>query len=184
MGNFYTNYTVRSTDQAAVASALSGRSAMITPVLNGSLVVFDEESDSQSPGVLTELGARLSKSLRCPVLAILNHDDDILVYELHESGVKTDAYCSAPGYFGGEDAPPSGGDARKLCAAFGSAKIDEVAAILHPPDGERPTFAVQQHAALVDALATSSYGVGMGFTYVASGELPEDLSEEDLVTVE
>src|SRR5262245_28249420 len=102
MGNFYTNYTLRGPSQQAVAAALSGRTAIVTPASNGAVVVFDEESDSQDSHAIAQLGAHLSQTLNCPVLAVLNHDDDILFYQLYEGGAQTDQYCSAPGYFSGE----------------------------------------------------------------------------------
>jgi hypothetical protein len=43
MGNFYTNYTLRGPSQSAVAAALAGRSAIVTPKQDGSIIVFDEQ---------------------------------------------------------------------------------------------------------------------------------------------
>ena len=77
MGNFYTNNTLRGPSQQAVAAALAGRSAIVTPAQDGCVVVFDEASDEQNQEVITELAARLSREFDCPVLAVLNHDDDI-----------------------------------------------------------------------------------------------------------
>lgn len=78
MGNFYVNYTVRSEDQATVVKALAGRNAFITPPSKGAIVVFDEAADSQDPDVIMAPGVHLSRELGSPVLAVLNHDDDIL----------------------------------------------------------------------------------------------------------
>ena len=181
MGSFYTNYTLRGPNQQAVAAALSGRSAVVTPALDGCIVVYDEQSDDQDSSVVSQLGARLSGALNCPVLAIINHDDDVLFYQLFERGAATDEYCSAPGYFSGEETPPSGGDARKLCNAFGASSIEEVNSILHPPDEELPTFALEQHEALVRALGLPAYAVAVGFTYISRGEIPEGLSDSDLL---
>ena len=47
MGNFYTSYRLRGPTQEAVAAALKGRSAIMTPTENDCTVVFDEESDDQ-----------------------------------------------------------------------------------------------------------------------------------------
>jgi hypothetical protein len=90
MGNFYTNYTLRGPSQQAVAAALAGRAAFVTPAHNGSVVVFDEKSESQDLGAIAEFAARLSREFDCPVLALLNHDDDILWYQLYLSGELTD----------------------------------------------------------------------------------------------
>jgi len=99
MGNFYTNYTLRGPDQQAVAKALAGRSAIVTPAQDGCVVVFDERSDEQEQEVITELAASLSREFGCPVLAVVNHDDDIFWYQLYVSGELADEYDSSPGYF-------------------------------------------------------------------------------------
>ena len=57
MGNFYTNYTLRGPSQAAVATALAGRFAIVTPAQNGCVVVFDEVSDHQDQKVITKLAS-------------------------------------------------------------------------------------------------------------------------------
>ena len=128
MGNFYTNYTLKGPSQQAVVAALAGRSAIITPAQNGCVVVFDEQSDEQDSTVITELASRLSRELRCPVLAVLNHDDDVFWYQLYLSGELADEYDSSPGYFDPsvEPSAPAGGDAEKLCSAFGAASAAAV----------------------------------------------------------
>ena len=83
MGNFYTNYTLRGPSQQAVAAALAGRSAIVTHEQDGCVVVFDEASEDQGQEVITGLASRLSRELSCPVLAVLNHDDDIFWYQLY-----------------------------------------------------------------------------------------------------
>ncbi|MFN7138742.1 MAG: DUF433 domain-containing protein [Limisphaerales bacterium] len=187
MGNFYTNYTLKGPSQKAVAGALAGRSAVVTPEQDGCVVVFDEESDDQNSAVITELASRLSRELHCPVLAVLNHDDDILWYQPHVSGELLDEYDSTPGYFNGsaELSTPSGGDAQKLCKAFGATAVADVESILRKSsfDVGGYTFAVERHADLVRALAIPSSGVGAGFRYVAGGNLPEGLNENSMMKV-
>jgi hypothetical protein len=122
MGNFYTNYTLRGPNQGAVAEALAGRNAIVTPAQDGCVVAFDEQSDDQDSAVINEVASRISRDLCCPVLAVINHDDDILLYQLYLSGEVADEYDSSPGYFdpAAEPSAPAGGDAQKLCTAFGS----------------------------------------------------------------
>src|SRR6187455_1673439 len=98
MGNFYVNYTLRGPEPETVAAALTGRSAIVTPQDNRSVVVFDAEAESQDLGVFDAVGRRLSTELKCPVLAVLNHDDDVLLYRLFENGRLVDEYNSAPAY--------------------------------------------------------------------------------------
>jgi len=187
MGNFYTNYTLRGPSQQEVAKALAGRSAIVTPAQGGCVVVFDERSEEQDDKVIAALAARLSRDFGCPVLAVLNHDDDILWYQLYLDGTLADTYDSSPGYFNPSAKPsaPAGGDARKLCNAFGAAKVAEVEAILRKSSlgGEGYVFAVDRHADLARDLGIPPFGVGVGFNDIADGELPDGLDEDDLITV-
>jgi hypothetical protein len=91
-----------------------------------------------------------------------------------------DEYNSSPDYFeGGEDARgPTGGNARMLCKAFGSTNVDRVEQILR---GEGYAFALERHAELCQALGLPDFSVGAGYNYVSEGELPGELSEENLV---
>lgn len=185
MGNFYTNYTLRSPSPQAIVSALAGRSAIVTPAQDGCVVVFDEESEEQDTEIISRLASRLSSDLQCTVLAVLNHDDDIFWYQLHQSGELADEYDSSPGYFDEEEEPsaPAGGDAQKLCSAFGSSAVAEVESILRKSsfDEDGYTFEFERHTDLVRALGIPSFGVGAGFEYVSRGELPEGLDEDSLV---
>jgi hypothetical protein len=187
MGNFYVNYTIRGPSQQAVAKALAGRSAVVTPQQKGCVVVFDEESDTQNREVISGLAQDLSRELRCPVLVVLNHDDDILWYQLYVSGDLADEYDSCPGYFdpAAEPSSPEGGDAQKLCTVFGSNEVSEVERILRKSsfDEDIYAFAVQRHAALAQALGLPDFAVGAGYRYVSDGEIPEGLSEDDLLRV-
>jgi len=187
MGNFYTNFTLKGPSQQAVADALSGRSAVVTPAQDGCIVVFDEQSDGQDSGVITELASGLSRKLHCPVLAVLNHDDDILWYQLYLSGKLADQYDSSPGYFDASAKPsaPAGGDAQKLCSAFGAGSAAEVESILRKSSFDEGgyTFAVERHADLVRSLGIPDFGVGTGFRSITDGELPEGLDEDSILTV-
>lgn len=189
MGNFYVNYTLSGPGQQAVAAVLAGRPAIVTPAQEGCLVVFDEESDGQNDEIIAELATRLSGRLKCPLLAVMNHDDGILWFQLYLNGELVDEYTSAPGYFETEDedaatAEPEGGDAQKLCAAFGCNAVAEVEKILREgsvASGGDYTFEVERHGDLTAALGIPSFGVGAGFQAVVNGELPEELSEQELI---
>jgi hypothetical protein len=188
MGNFYTNYTLRGPSQFAVAAAMTGRTALITPVQAGCVVVFDELSEVQDAESMAELASTLSRRFRCPVFGIANHDDDILCYQLYQAGAREDEYDSCPNFFDpdAEPAPPAGGDATKLCAAFGCDNVVEVEGILRRSgwDEEGYTFEVERHQDLVLALGLPAYGVGAGYLYVSRGELPDGLASGDLLRVE
>jgi hypothetical protein len=186
MGNFYTNYTLKGPSQQAVASALIGRKAIVTPDHNGCVIVFDEQSDEQDSKVIGSLASLLSGRLSCPVLAVLNHDDDILWYQLYEDGKLSDEYDSTPGYFEAtEPSAPTGGDARRLCSLFGAGDPAAVEAILRKSlfDEGGYAFAFQRHADLVGALALPELGIGACFRSFDDPcfEFPDGLSKKDLV---
>ena len=183
MGSFYTNATVRHGDVDAVVAALAarGRSAFVSPVGNDCVVVFDEGTEEQDTAEIARFALPLSKRLRCAVLVVLVHDDDMLYYVLFESGRMTDEYNSRPGYFDDDDRPPEGGAARALAAAFDArARAGEVERVLHRNEYG---FETERHAALVEALGLPVAAVGTGFRYIEAGELPEGLAAEDLRTV-
>ncbi|HEV2328497.1 MAG TPA: hypothetical protein VGY56_06890 [Verrucomicrobiae bacterium] len=183
MGNFYTNYTLRGPSQQSVANALAGRPAIVTREQDGCVVVFDQESDKQDEEIIAELASRLSGQFQCPLLAVLNHDDDMLWYQLYLSGELVDEYNSTPAYFEGDASGPEGCDPKKLCAAFGSEAGTELEGILRKPSAERSgyIFAFERHADLAGVLGIPSFGVGASFEAVSNGHLPDELTEHDLI---
>lgn len=178
MGNFYTNVTLKTSDREAVAAALRRvrRSAMVTPADGGCVVVYDKASDEQDPEVLKAVAAQLADACDCPALAVMNHDDSVLLCTLYERGKLVDEYNSAPGFFDGDAAKgPAGGDAKRLCEAFGStADAPEVERILRAGPG-KVTFETDRHEALVQALGISRFAVGTGYNGLAHGDFPEGL---------
>src|SRR5262245_39868131 len=130
MGSFYTSHILRGPSQDQVLDWLEQRPAYVSVTEAGNTVVLDAACESQDGEELAGLAARLSGEFQCPVLALLNHDDDIFYFELYEGGKKTDEYNSSPGYFEGDPkAGPSGGDAARLARIFGvtdSARVERV----------------------------------------------------------
>jgi hypothetical protein len=185
MGNFYTNCTLRGVTQRAAADVLGGRACVVTPVDKGTVVVFDEESDEQDRQVIASLAAELSGKLRCSLLVVMNHDDDVLWYQLYADGRLVDEYDSSPGYFDSDAEPsaPSGGDAVKLCLAFDSSNEAEVDRVLRKSsfDDDGFVFAFQRHAALVSALGISVFGVGTAYASFDGGMLPEGLAVDGVM---
>ncbi len=139
MGNFYTNITLRGPGRDAVLDILRGdkRYAYVSQTRDFFSVVYDSETEGQDEAVLCRLAELLSRKLACPALAVLNHDDDVLIYHLYVRGEKVDSYDSAPGYFSGELTRPSGGNVAALIEAF-SAPCDPqtlAAILMHSPTG-------------------------------------------------
>jgi hypothetical protein len=184
MGNFYVNFSVRTADQQRIADALrrAGRVALVTAPDNDYIVIYDEEADSQATAPILKVGGLLSEVAQAPVLAMLNHDDDILCYWLFEQGQVTDSYNSRPDYFGeGEDegGAAQGGDVQRLCAAIQpSAIASEVEKILRA----KHVFAVEQHEKLARLLGLPSLSVGYGFEYAAE-ELEEEMGAGEMIRI-
>jgi hypothetical protein len=184
VGSFYTNITLREADAAKVAAALRGRSAFVASTATD-CVVFDAECEKQDPELLRSVGAHLSRSLRSPALAVMNHDDDVLVYMLFRKGKLLNEYNSNPGFF--EDGPdaPVGGDASKLCKALGCRDVARVAQVLQESnDTDRFVFASDRHLELVRALQLPEVAVGLGFDYLDRGETSPALDEVQLVRLD
>jgi len=179
MGNFYVNFTVHGSSGQRVVQALGERAAIVTPSRSGCVVAFDQEADSQDLSVLAAVGRGLSAQTSGPVLALLNHDDDVLFYELSVDGTLLDQYESA---LEGTRAP-TGGDAALLCDVFGAGDVQAVAQVLGAPrlGPGGYLFAVQRHDALVRALHLSTYAVGFGYRDVSQGNLPDGLDDADLL---
>lgn len=191
MGSFYTNITLRTDRHDDVVAALKdqGREAFVSRPQNGCVVVYDRECEEQDIEVLRKLADTLSSKLRCPALAVLNHDDDVLMYSLHENGKLVDEYNSSPGYFeSGPGEPPAGGDASRLARAFGVASTTDVEDVLHTPNGagsgEGYVFEAERHQELVEALGAPAIAVQAGFNYIEDGELPDDVDADTFTRVD
>jgi hypothetical protein len=184
VGNFYVNFTTRGPAREAVANCLRSakRKAFVGPPLDGMTVFFDEASDTQDDAVIKDLGKLASRELAAPVLAVLNHDDDILAYWLFEGGDIADEYNSCPGYFSGENETPVGGDAKKLCAAFGTPELaEQVDKALR---NEEYVFALDRHKELAELLRLPWPFVSMYFGCIKEGSVADGVSEKDLLAIE
>jgi len=187
VGNSYTNVTVRGAAQPALIEVLRelGRRAIVTPAVNGFTTVCDKESESQDHHIVGSVALTLSARLQCPTWAILNHDDDVLWYQLYDCGELADEYISSANWWDAESGPPPRGNAvqlSRLMGAPGNAKI--VQKILSRSSGIFGyLFAINRHSDLVKALGMPLYGVGSGHKYLSRGDLPEGLSAEDLARI-
>lgn len=181
MGSFYTNLTVRCDDQERVTGVLRslGRSAFISPAMDGMVVVYDEACEEQDPEELASLAADLSGELGAGVLGALNHDDDVLILFAAQGGEVVDTYNSCPAFFTGEGSEsPEGGDARVIAQAVSpNADTKALEAALRD---EELFLATERHEAIVQALGLPGVSVGFGFSYLEEGEFPEGLSPEEM----
>ena len=171
MGNFYTNIVIPEPTTDAVTAALerAGRSAFVAN--DGKVtIVYDEACDDQDLQELERLATTLAREVGRPALAVCNHDDDVLWYALADDrGV--DVYNSWPGYFDDGDETPEGGDARRLCAAFGVRDREgDVAALLEEPH-DRIGMEIDRHARLAELLEIPTDAALLGYRYLSRGEL-------------
>lgn len=169
MGNFYTNISLKTSNQQAIVDFMNEhrRRAFISPAENGYICVFDELCDNQDGYEISKLGKALSKHLNCAAISVLNHDDDIFWYQVYQNGKVLDEYNSTPGYFSGSSTPPQIGDPSILCEVFGVKGSHHLTEILE----SRSMFAMSTHEALADFLGLPAYSIGLGYTYIAQGDL-------------
>jgi hypothetical protein len=182
MGSFYTNIALYRVNQEELIDYLTqiDRLTWVSPVENDFTIVYDAESDEQNTTVLHDVTEQLSRQFQCPALAVLNHDDDLLWYELFDSGKFVDSYNSTPNLFDDEpDSEPSGGDAEMLCRLFqAQAQIAEVEAILRKPQGaEGYIFAWERHRDLAKAVGLPKFAVGLRYNHLEFGNLPQEYDE-------
>jgi hypothetical protein len=177
LGNFYTNLAIHGADPSRVTTAFRsrGRSAYVGPTANGTTMAYDEGTEAQDEAEITRLGTALSGDLDCPVLASLNHDDDILRYWLFRGGGLIDEYNSWPGCFtdGGDE--PFGGSAELLAEAFGVDAVAEIRSVLHQ---RRFAFAVQRHRALAGVLGIDPSFATLGYVEIRRGGLPQSVVQQ------
>src|SRR5262249_2983099 len=126
------------------------REALVTDAVNGVTFFYERAADQQREEDIVSVARTVSQDLHCHVLAVLNHDDDILLYWLFANGELLDRYNSSPSHFTDGDNTPTGGNAVELCAAFEvPAKVAEVEKALHHTCY---VFAHERHSALAELL--------------------------------
>lgn len=183
MGNFYVNYTCKGALRDAVVAALSGYEAFVV-FANDVTYITERATSEQDEQAIEKLASMLSQQLDRAVLAVLNHDDDVLKTWLAEKGEIMDRYNSNPGYGDGKEALPVGGDAEKIVKAFGGAKSKGLADVMHPKgEDDRYMFASDCHRDICIALGVPDVAVGFAYAYVGKGELPEFVEPDDIVSI-
>lgn len=194
MGNFYANIVLRKVAPDAVAALLSelGRKAYLTTQPAAVVCVYEERIDQQDLGELSDLCEQLSGKLQTVAWGVLNHDDDVLYFELWDRGECLDEYCSNPDFFaeagdedGGDEGaalPTEGGDGEALAEAFDVASHAEaIQAMLDRPDAFM--FAFEQHLRLGEQLGIPEDWLVAGFNSLSLGEIIPGLGPDGLLLV-
>jgi hypothetical protein len=166
MGSLYVSIALRTQSQKDVGRFLSalGRRAYVLPPSKGYVVVCDADCDEQDLGVIASLAQQLSSRFACVAFAVLNHDDDLLWYQLYSSGVLLDKYNSRPDIFSPSAEPheTSGGNASTLCEVFDKPnRRARVERILRSREYLEET---ERHADLAKALGFPTVHTQLGYS--------------------
>lgn len=168
MGNFYVNVTLKAERMAlkTMLDHIADRS-VIGPEADGWLTFSSAALEQQEQETIDAYGEGVSKHVAGPVIAALNHDDDILSIDVYEGGVRTATYNSCPGYF---SESPTEADLKPRLTnpdVFDALAPDAgISALLN----DRPVFAVEAHAAFAKAAGLPPETAGFGFRYAERGE--------------
>ena len=132
----------------------------------------------QGPSALTKLTV-------CSALAVLNHDDDVLWYQLYDGGKLADAYISSAAWWEDTSEPPPQGNPEILCRFMGvpgdQARVKRILARSSGVLGY--LFEIRRHEELLSALGQPLFAAGLGYKYASKGDLTTGLSEGQLFLV-
>lgn len=190
MGTLYTNITLKGPQAPDIIQELSnqGRSAFVSSSEDGLTTVYELDSDEGESSILQELAEDLSGYFGCPAFAVQTLDEETFCYWLYDDGQLLDTYSSPAPLLNskGTCSPKaSGGNPELLVQHLNlNASVEEIADTLLCPDQECGiTLAVDRHLSLVELLELPLCSVGFGFCDLDSGEFPEDLDEDDVLSV-
>ena len=147
-----------------------GRTAMITPAQQGSVVVFDALSESQDPDEIERLGAALAHELIVPVVAILIHDDDMMMLWVCMPRKVTASYGKT------FDAPVT---AYALSVALGNRLL--APALFLALANPFYIFQSARHRKIVRISGLNTWAVSTGYDYLSQNEFPEGLTSDMLL---
>ncbi len=167
MGNFYTNITLQDSDAQAVAAEMEALNRESYVFSNGYIcVVYDKESESQDTSILAALAETLATKRNTVAFAVLNHDDDVLWFQLYRRSELLTEYSSTGG-------PAT--NIRKLVDALGGSAL-RVWWLLKRPF----VFQIHRHQALNRIFRFPEASL-LGYTYVHRGERTDDMNEATML---
>ena len=161
MGSFYTQVLVRNADEHRCAEVMRTlrRSSYVIPPQNNVSVVCDKESEDQNIDTLDSLAFTLSSKLSTSAVAVLNHDDDWLIFRLFNDGK------FVGGVQVGHTPLSLRGPISKLRNLLNprATLLPLYVALLRPR-----IFQLQRHADIVDLLGLPQRSVGVGYKYIST----------------
>lgn len=169
MGNFYTNITVRAPLEEACSLLSSLRREAFVGAADGFSIVCDRETDrTHDLDALASLAMTISRRLTGPALAVLNHDDDVLLFGLYEDGALA---CE----WGGSTATSKRVFVERVQRAMGTSPVARSRST-----GRRwwvrllgsYLFMIDKHEEIAAEIGLPAASVGAGFKYVERDDLP------------
>jgi hypothetical protein len=187
MGSFYVNFAVAGSDPNAVMEFLESnrRNAFVFSRPDSTTLFFDAEADRQDVEAILGLAAKASAALRCPVLASMNHDDDILFLWLARGGNIVASYNSNPGYFDGGNETPVCDNVELIAEAFGVANaVEDLLRVLRTSNRDDAfIFALHRHLAVAKLLRLPWPHACHGYNYIADSNLVAGAQQSDFTRV-
>lgn len=171
MGHFYSQVLVCGSTQEECANVMRtlGRRSFVARARRSIVPVCDASSESMDIDELDSVAYTLSHRLKVPSIALLNHDDDLLVARIFgPEGFK--GYCRSGMLLGGAYAR-----LKRACDA--SCPVASVwYAFVRPY-----RYEFERHEALVRLLDLPLWSVGMGYRYLSQGEFSDQIAEDKWV---
>jgi hypothetical protein len=172
MGNFYANVVARA-ERAEIMPLLSAlRRSAFVGFFDGFAVVCDEECEKQDLDDLASLAATISARLSRGTVAVLNHDDDVLLFGLYLEGQLASEWGRSK--MAGVPAPATSRQdfVKRVRQVMGTASVRR-----ESPGGLltraiRRLFMVAEHELIAAELGLPAATVGSGFRYVERGDVP------------
>jgi hypothetical protein len=174
LGNFYTNITLRAQRDEVIPLLSSLRRFAFVGFFDGFAVVCDRDCESQDLDVLASLAATLSKRLSRASLAVINHDDDVLLFGLYVDGALASEWGESR--MASVPAPSTSKRefVRSVHSALGTAPVPRVSSSSLPwwLRLVMSRLAIMRHEQVAAELGLPAATVGSGFRYVERGDLP------------
>jgi len=196
MGNWYTNIILKKVNPLDVLRQLRGlrRKAIVYASQNDWTTVYDEECDRFDLNALESLALTLSNELRCVAVPCFNADDDVLWFAIYRNGERLSRYASALDQFeDGGEFPSTREFASTLSEIFDQqAVVGTVRGLLGRRHGawgllriiKIPVgylFEIERHRDLAEVLGMPRAAIGLGYTYVARGEMADGMDAAGLL---
>lgn len=172
VGNFYTSITLRNAQFDSVVREMRALNRESYVYSDGSVsIVYDRETEKQDTTILAALAEHLADRLGTKAFAVLDHDDDVLWFQLYDGKDLVTEYCNQNG-------PTT--DIRALARSLtdGRSRL-RLWYILRRPY----VFQVNRHIALNKLFGFPEASI-LGYEYIHRGERTDDMTGGQLVRVQ